>query len=65
MEMMRCQPWHWRRGEESEQEKKVNKVLEIPHYTYIFSEECKKGEYKLKIERTVIKSENRKKHILW
>jgi hypothetical protein len=39
-------------------------MVEIPHYTYIFSDKCKKGEYKLKIEKTVIKSENRKKHIL-
>jgi hypothetical protein len=36
---------------ESKQEKKVNKMVEIPHYTYIFSQECKKGEYKLKIEK--------------
>jgi len=60
-----CQPWRWRRLEESKQEKKVNKMVEIPHNTYIFSDECKKGEYKLKIEKTVIKSENRKKPTLW
>ena len=37
-----------------------NKMVEIPHYTYVFSREHKKGEYKIKMERVVTKSENRK-----
>ena len=51
MDTKKRQPWPCQREEESKQEKKVNRIVEIPHYTYIFSEECKKGECKLKIER--------------
>ena len=51
-----CQPWSWQRGEENKQGKKVNATVEIPHYTYIFSDEGNKGDHKLKIERTVTKT---------